>query len=170
MIDQLELFLSEESNNPLDGVEDLLSSQNWTFNRLNRNELFLEIKGKHGVYHMVFTWEEPIGAMQFCCEFDVRLADQNYESACCALNSMNSKLWLGHFDLDGDSMTPCFRHTQLLRGLTQTSGAAYLEDLLHVAIEQCEQNYGVFQMLSSVSTCPDEETLSLALMPTLGSS
>ena len=41
MIDQLELFLSEEVSNPLDGVEDLLASQNWTFNRMNRDELLL---------------------------------------------------------------------------------------------------------------------------------
>ncbi|MBL8637419.1 MAG: YbjN domain-containing protein [Alphaproteobacteria bacterium] len=170
MIDQLELFLSEEVSNPLDGVEDLLASQNWTFNRMNRDELLLEMKGTRGVYHMIFTWEESIGAMQFCCEFDLRLADQNYASACCTLNNMNNKLWLGHFDLDGESMTPCFRHTQLFRGLTQTSGADYLQDLIHVAIEQCDQNYAVFQMLSSVSVSPDSDSLSLALMPTLGSS
>ena len=41
--------LFDDISNPLDGVEDVLTSQNWTFTRANRDELFVEIKGRHDV-------------------------------------------------------------------------------------------------------------------------
>ena len=37
----------EEYSNPLDGVEDILVRQNWTYSRMNRDELYLELQGKH---------------------------------------------------------------------------------------------------------------------------
>lgn len=172
-MDQSDLFWSEESPNPLDGVEELLSRQKWTFSRMNRDELFLEVKGRRGVYRIAFTWDENLGAMQFCCEFDLRLADSSFVAACTTINRLNNRLWMGHFDLDEEGMIPCFRHTQLFRGLVQTSGADYLADLIEFAMDQCDDSYAIFQMLassSSSSSLVDEETLSLALMPSLGSS
>lgn len=167
--DPAESFFDEISN-PLDGVEDLLSSQKWVFNRANRDELFVEVKGRHGVYHMMFAWDEDYGALQFCCEYDLQLHDANLDLAFRTIAHINRSLWLGHFDMAEDSMRPSFRHTQLFRGMTQTSGAEHLQDLMQIAVSECDRHYQTLLLLTQYDTGDDGEQLALVLMPAAGQS
>ena len=162
-------LMFDDSCNPLDGVEDLLRSQKWHYARTNRDELFLEMRGAHGTYRMMFMWNEYQEMMQFCCEYDLRLADHHYARACETLNHINYGLWLGHFHIAPETMVPCFRHTQLFRGMEFGSGADHLEDLIRIAMHECDAHYPALLMLSSERT-HDEDQLALALMPTQGQS
>lgn len=162
----------EESDdpNPLDGVEDILIRQNWKYARMNQDELFLELKGKHGIYRMMFLWNPDHEVMQFCAEYDIRLGDYQYEQACRTINEINTQLWLGHFHLPVESMVPCFRYTQMLRGLSVGGEIIeHLEELLQVTMDECDLHYPAFLMLSSEKT-HDEDQLALALMPVAGQS
>ncbi len=155
--------------NPLDGVEDVLNRQKWTYSRMNRDELFLEMRGKHGAYRMMFMWDERSEVMQFCCEYDIRLADFQYTQACQIINEINYRMWTGHFHISPESLVPCFRHTQLFRGMDFGSGADHLEDLIRIAVEECDFHYPALLMLSDEHT-HDEDQLAFALMPTQGQS
>lgn len=155
--------------NPLDNVEDILSRQKWSYSRTNRNELYLEVRGKHGTYRMMFLWEGSSELLQFCCEYDIRLADFQYPKACQILNEMNYKLWVGHFHISPESLVPCFRHTQLFRGMDFGSEANHLEDLIQLAIEECDFHYPALLMLADEKT-HDEDQLAFALMATQGQS
>lgn len=166
--DNLERLPDEDFMNPLDGVEDILLRQNWKYARMNRDELFLELKGQHGIYRMMFMWNERQEVMQFCAEYDLRLADFNYECACRTVNEINSGLWLGHFQIPPESMIPCFRYTQMLRGLNVGAELVeHLEELIQVTMEECDLHYPAFMMLASEKT-HDEDQLALALMPVAG--
>ena len=168
MSDQIDNMFDDISN-PLDGVEEVLTSQNWSFNRANRDELFVEVKGRHAMYRMMFAWDEEFGAMQFCCEFDMQLLDSNLDLAFRTLGKINRSLWLGHFDLSEETLVPSFRHTQLFRGLTQTSGADQLHDLIQIAIDECDRNYPALLILAN-ENANDNDTFSLALMTVAGQS
>ncbi len=159
----------DNSCNPLDGVEEVLSRQKWHYARTNNDELFLEMRGTHGTYRMMFMWNEQQEMMQFCCEYDLRLADCQYAKACETLNGINYTMWVGHFHISPESMVPCFRHTQLLRGVDFGSGAEHLEDLIRIAIEECDTHYPALLVLSGERT-HDDEQLALALMPVQGQS
>lgn len=161
--------LFDDISNPLDGVEDVLTSQNWSFNRANRDELFVEVKGRHALYRMMFAWDEEYGALQFCCEYDLQILDANTSLAFRTLGKINRSLWLGHFDLCENTLVPCFRHTQLFRGMTQTSGAEHLQDLLQIAIDECDRNYSTLLMLSH-ENANDNDSFSLAMMTVAGQS
>ncbi len=161
--------LFDDISNPLDGVEDILAAQKWTFNRANRDELFVEVKGRQGLYRMMFAWDEQYGALQFCCEFDLQILDANVLMAFRTLGRINRSLWLGHFDLSEDSMVPSFRHTQLFRGMNQTSGAEHLQDLMQIAIDECDRNYSALLMLAHDSL-NDNESIDLAMMTVAGRS
>ena len=164
----LEDSYMEDHSNPLDGVEDILIRQNWSYSRLNREELFLELKGKHGIYRMMFLWNDAQEVIQFCSEYDVRLADFNYEKASKTINEINTQLWLGHFHLPVETMIPCFRYTQMLRGLTVGPEIIdQLADLIQITMEECDMHYPAFMMLASEKT-HDEDQLALALMPAAG--
>lgn len=168
MTDSLDNIFDDISN-PLDGVEDVLVTQNWAFNRMNRDELFVEMKGRHGNYRMVFMWDEDTAALQFCSEYDITISERNYSKACEILADINSQIWLGHFEVSRTEFTPCFRHTQLFRGMTQSSGAEHLQDLMEIALNECDRHHAAFLALAQSYT-PDEESMALAIMPVAGQS
>ena len=157
----------EDVSNPLDSIEDLLAGNDWVFNRPNPDELTVHVRGKHSVYHLTFLWQEDYSAMQFFCEFDLKIPEARAEMADRALNRINERLWLGHFDLPLETLTPRFRHTSLFRGWTQTSGAEHVEDLVDIALVECERHYNVFRTLSD-SLYIDGKTLSLMLVEEAG--
>lgn len=160
--------LYEEMSNPLDGAEELVQSPGLSLNRANRDELFVEATGKYGNYRMMFMWDEIMGALQFCCEYGLTVADTNKSMASETVLNINSGLWLGHFDLPPETLAPTFRYTQLFRGL-QSSGAEHVQDLINIAIDECDRNYPVFVALSHSET-PNADDLALAMMPVAGRS
>jgi hypothetical protein len=162
---EFEMF--EDVSNPLDSVEDMLAGQDWVFERPHTDELSVTIAGRHGPYRMTFIWQEDYSAMQFFCEFDLNVPESRRAAAASALQMVNSKLWLGHFIVQDQTGVPAFRHTSMFRGQTQSSGAEHVEDLVDIAIAECDRYYSVFNMLSCTVTVEDS-LLNLALVETAG--
>ncbi len=159
----------EEISNPLDSVEDLLASHDWVFSRTNSDELVVDVKGRYSNYRMLFIWQDEFSAMQFVCQYDFPVSDANAEQLPIALMLMNSELWLGAFDIDQQTGFPVFRYNSLFRGMTQTSGAEHIEDLVEIALSECERFFSVFHMLS-LEERMDDANLRLALMTAAGES
>ncbi len=155
-------------DHPLDGVEDILGRQEWHYARLNRNEIFMDLRGQYGSYHILFLWEDDMAALQIGVEYHLRIADAAYQEACCLINEMNGRVWMGRFVLAGETMIPTYRAVHLLRHIQ--SGREMmniLEDLLTLTIDECDAHYPAFMVLASEKT-HDEEQLALALMPVAG--
>ena len=158
---------SEFLANPLDRVEEVLTTQNWVFNRMTHHELMVNVTGKDCEYRLFFLWQPEMNAMQFCCQYDLRIDPDNRPPAARALMTINEALWMGHFDIPQESGTPSFRHTSLFRGTASEGGTEPIEDLIDIAMAQCERYYPVFFVLSTLRN-PDDQSLSLAMMDTLG--
>jgi len=159
----------EQAGNPLDHVEEILQAHDWVFNRMNDDELMVQVAGKSCNYRLFFIWQEEMNAMQFCCQYDLLINDRNYQTAATALMTMNENLWMGHFDLPKDTGVPSYRHTCLLRGIIDTSGSEHIEDMMDISMAQCERYYPVFYLLSAANDTNDQ-SLALALMDTAGES
>jgi hypothetical protein len=159
----------QEIANPLDSVEEVLASHNWTFSRMTDDELMVQVAGKHCEYRLFFIWQEDMNAVQFCCQYSMNVARRHHDTAAIALMAINENLWMGHFDLPKDSGVPSFRQTCLLRGMDMDAGADQIEDMVDIALMQCERYYPVFQMLAKTGL-QDDASLSLALMETAGES
>lgn len=163
--DRFEIF--QDVSNPLDSVEDVLNNQEWIFNRPHADELSVHVNGKLGIYRMTFLWQEEYSAMQFFCEYDIALPKERQDMINRVLRSVNERLWLGHFDVPAGSMAPTFRHTSLFRGWTHSSGAEHIEDLVEIALAECERHHNTFNMLSS-SLYLDQDILTLMLTDEAG--
>lgn len=159
----------EDVSNPLDSVEDILHANDWIFDRMTEDELHVQITGKMGEYKLFFHWQEQYSAMQFVCQFDLDVKREAMDMAAKTMTSINSGLWLGHFDFREGTEIPCFRHTTLFRGQTQTSGAEHIEDLVDIALAECERYYPVFDILSRGVPANDCD-MTLALMTVAGES
>lgn len=151
---EMEIF--EDVSNPLDSIEDILTDHDWMFTRLHDDELSVTASGRLGNYALTFIWQEEFSALQFFCEFDMEIPTERMDMSAKVLRTINERLWLGHFDVPEPKKAPCFRHTSLFRGWTQTSGAEHMEDLIEIALAECERYHNVFNMLASSLYLTDE--------------
>ncbi len=163
MQNTMELY--EEVSNPLDCVEEILIAHDWVFDRPHTDEMRVQISGRSGIYNMHFLWEEDFSTLQCRCEYDLTIPAEEHARTALALMEMNNALWLGHFKLDRRTGRPSFRHSCLMRGMTHISGIEPVEDLVDVALAECERFFSVFDILAHNG---DDAALAFALMDQAG--
>lgn len=154
-------------DHPLDQIENVLTAHNWVFERMNNDEIFVQVNGNNCTYRIFFIWQSDMNALQFCCQYDLTVASKDQNGLAKALMKINEQLWMGHFDVPADTQQPIFRHTCLLRGMDDASNAAHLEDLVDISLMLCEKNFPAFYVLSTdheAVTQQDKATMDLALM------
>ncbi len=134
------------SANPLDILEDIISANEWLFDRTTDDELVAELAGRWCHYRMFFVWQREIGALQFSCQFDMKVPDPKRGDANDLLAMLNARLWLGHFEIEPAQGSPLFRYTALTRG-DRMPGVTALEDLVEIALTECERFYPAFQFV-----------------------
>jgi hypothetical protein len=134
------------SSNPLDILEEIVTANEWMFDRAHDDELIVELAGRWCHYRMFFVWQREIGALQFSCQFDMKVPDAKRNDVNDLLAILNNRLWLGHFDLEPAQHTPLFRYTVLARS-GRMPGVETLEDLVEIALTECERFYPAFQFV-----------------------
>jgi len=133
--------------NPIDLVEEVVIANDWAHDRSSDEELFVEISGRWCAYRLYFVWQEEICAMHFSCGLDMKIPKARRGAVYELLALANENLWLGHFDLSAENNSPAFRHAVLLRGIAAAS-AEQVEDLVDIALSECERFYPAFQFVA----------------------
>ncbi|UEM22026.1 YbjN domain-containing protein [Skermanella mucosa] len=152
--------------NPLDIVEEIVVANEWPFDRSNEDELIVEIAARWCDYRLYFVWQGEVSAMQFSCQFDMKATKARRHELNELLSEVNAKMWLGHFDVCPDEHTPMFRHTTLLRGAPRAS-IEQMEDLVEIALMECERFYPAFQFVISGGKSASE-AVTAAILDTVG--
>ncbi len=155
--------------NPLDSVEEVLTDNDWVYDRTDEDCLTVQVKGRSCNYRLYFMWQRHLNAIQFSCEFDLLVSDSNMPMAAASLIDMNEETWMGHFEISRKSLRPSYRQTCLLRGWEHSQDSELFEDLVDISLAHCERYYPVFHILSQHGKA-NSENLSLALMETVGES
>lgn len=153
-------------HNPLDIIEEIVVANEWLFERNANDELIVELSGRWCHYRLFFVWQHDISALQFSCQFDLKVPAARRAVVHELLATMNSKMWLGHFEICPDDATPLFRHTLLLRG-ARASAVETLEDLVEIALTESERFYPAFQFVIWGGK-PPCEALASAMIDTVG--
>ena len=157
---------AESSANPLDLVEQIAIANEWSFHRQSDEELAAEITGQWCNYKLWFSWHPEMGVMQISCALDMKVPQQKRTGIHTLLALANEKLWLGHFDVWSEEGLPVFRHALLMRDGVGVS-PELLEDLVDIAISECERFYPAFQFVIWGGKAP-AEALTAALLETEG--
>ncbi len=152
--------------NPIDLLEELVSANEWRFDRTTDAEMVVEVAGTWCDYRLFFVWQEDLGAIYFSCLFDVRIPAHKRSIAADLLALINEKLWLGHFDICSEELVPMFRHTVLMRGSGGVS-VEQLEGLVDIAVSECERFFPAFQFVLWGGRTP-REALDAAMLETVG--
>lgn len=157
---------ARDNFNPIDILEELVSANEWRFDRTTDAEMTIELSGTWCDYRMYFVWQEDLGAIYFSCLFDARVQPAKRPASHELLALINEKLWLGHFDLCSEELVPMFRHTILLRGIGRVS-VEQLEDVVDIAFSECERFFPAFQFVLWGGKTP-QEALAAAMLETMG--
>jgi hypothetical protein len=147
--------VQERAANPLDIMEQIAAANDWAFDRRNDSEMAAEAPGKWCDYGLYFSWSHEISAMQFTCAFDLKVPERRRGALYELLALANERLWIGHFGMDSDDGMPVFRHAVLLRGTAGASSES-LEDMVDIAIAECERFFPAFQFVLWGGKSPSE--------------
>ncbi|HUY67863.1 MAG TPA: YbjN domain-containing protein [Alphaproteobacteria bacterium] len=153
-------------SNPLDILEEIVTANEWLFDRANDDELIVELAGRWCHYRMFFVWQREIGALQFSCQFDMKVPEPKSADVHDLLAMLNNRLWLGHFDLEPQQHTPLYRYTVLARN-NRLPGVEALEDLVEIALTECERFYPAFQFVIWGGKRPSE-AMAASMIDTAG--
>lgn len=145
MTESLYEFEIGESH-PIDVVENLVHSNDWTCERVGDDELAVEIAGRWCDYRLFFAWHREAAAIHFSLALDMRVPEAKRAEVEGLLALINERLWLGHFDLWSDDGLPMYRYAVLLRG-TPGPAPAQIEELVSVALSECDRFYPAFQFV-----------------------
>ncbi len=132
------------TDNPLDIMEDIVRTNEWLFDRSSEHELLVEMSGRWCDYRMFFVWRDEVKALYFTCSLDMKVIREKRREITELLSQINERMWFGHFELCSEAGTPMFRHTMLTRGWNSVT-AEQLEDLVEIAVAECERFYPSFQ-------------------------
>lgn len=152
--------------NPIDLAEKVVSERDWVYDRPEHQELYADFAGTWCNYRITLTCHEAFGALSFSCEMDTRIPPNVMPKLYPLLAKINQKLWLGHFDMTEEHGCIEFRYAMMLAGVGGVS-VQQVEDLLDIAVTECERFYPAFQSLIWGEKSADD-VLAMVLLETQG--
>jgi len=152
--------------NPLDLVEQVITANDWAFDRRSDSDMAAEAPGKWCDYGLYFCWSHEISVMHFSCAFDLKAPAKRRGALYELLAKANEKLWIGHFGMDEETGMPIYRHSILLRG-TPSASAESIEDMVDIALTECERFFPAFQFVLWGGKSPDD-ALEAAMLECVG--
>jgi hypothetical protein len=162
----LSLETTVPTANPIDLVEEIVQANEWVHDRASDEEMAVEIAGRWCDYRLFFVWQREINALHFTCAFEMKVPKARRAAIFELLAVVNERLWLGHFDVTADTQSPSFRQGVLLRGATGAC-VEQIEDLVDIAVSECERFYPAFQLVVWGGK-PAEEAIAAAMIDPAG--
>jgi hypothetical protein len=156
----------DNARNPIDLIEEIVNAHEWPFQRAGEDELTVEFAGHWCSYHLHFVWSSDLSAVNLSAFLDMKVPKPRLTAVAELLSHINTRLWLGAFVLSVEEGTPAFRHTVLLRG-SKGASVEQLEDLVDIAVTECERFYPSFQFVTWGGKTP-EEAIAASLLETVG--
>ena len=153
-----------DDDNPLLLVEDIAQTNQWNLERRSADEIVVEIPGHWCTYLVYFTWRDDAEALHIACCFDLFVPDPLRPRIYELLAKCNEQLWIGHFGLWLEENMPLFRHTLLFGGDVPPATEQF-EELIEIAISECERFFPAFNFVLGHGKSPDEALANALLEP-----
>lgn len=141
-----EFEVERRQSNPVDMIEFVAASNDWSFERSGEDEIAMTVAGRWTDYHVSFSWMEDVEALHLACAFDIRVPVQRVTEVMRLLSHVNGQVLMGHFDLWRQEDVVIFRQSLLLAGGAEPTNRQ-VEVLLSNALDTCEAYYQAFQFV-----------------------
>ena len=152
---------------PIKLMSYFVDANDWHLQGSSECEILVDIPGKWSVYALSLAWQKSESALHISVVLDIVVVRQQLEAMREVIASINSRSWLGHFDLAARDGSIIFRYSLPLRG---TGGATpeQIEDILDSVLGECERAYPAMFQIAEGSASP-QIALQTAMMETQGS-
>ena len=155
-----------QSANPVDLIEQIAASHDWSFDRSGEDEITISVSGSWCDYNISLSWMGALEALHLACAFDFKIQERPKNDVMRLLALVNEQLWLGHFDLWQAEGIVMYRNALLLTEGME-AGTGQLEAMLSAAVDACERYYQAFQFVLWAGKSP-EDALAAVLFETHG--
>lgn len=82
-------FEIERQSNPVDMIEIVAASNDWSFERSGEDEIAMTVAGHWADYHVSFSRMEDFEALHLACAFDIKVPDQRVNEVIRLLSQVN---------------------------------------------------------------------------------
>jgi len=155
-----------ENFDPLSIAAEIADESLWILERLQPDELVVDVPGHWGQYRFHLCWQADLNLFYLACFLDLKIPDPLPIRLYELLALVNCRLWMGHFDLvEGQWIV--FRYALPLQNRNTKEIMSQIEDLMDATIGECETFYAVFGTLLVHNTAP-EDALQMGLVDTVG--
>ena len=127
----------ERQSNPVDMIEFVAATNDWSFERSGEDEIAMTVEGRWADYHVSFSWMEEFEALHLACAFDMKIPAARRAEVQRLIAAINEQLWVGHFDIWTHTGMIMDRQALVLPG-GLTASTAQCESMLVGAIHACE--------------------------------
>ena len=141
-----EFEIERRQSNPVDMIEFVAATNDWSFERSGEDEIAMTVAGKWTDYHVSFSWMEDVEALHLACAFDIRVPELRVTEVMRLLSFVNGQVLMGHFDLWRQEDVVIFRQSLLLAGGAEPTNRQ-VEVLLSNALDSCEAYFKAFQFV-----------------------
>ena len=157
---------ADQTFDPLDVVENVLSAENLPFDRTEQGDLAFALAGDWKDYELWFAWRPEADCLQLCLSIDRRVAKSHRAGACELANLVNQRVWVGHFEVWSDDGEVVFRHAMALpEGERPTLAQA--ASMIDAAMESADRFYPAFDFLIKGGKSP-AEAMAACMFETVG--
>ena len=139
-------IITDSRNSPLSVVEEIASSNDWSFERSGQDEITILTQGQWTDYQLSFTWMGEIDALHLACAFDMKIPEARRSEVQRLIAAINEQLWIGHFDVWLTTGSIMYRQALILPG-GMTASPAQCELMLEGALHACERYYPALQFV-----------------------
>ncbi|MDO6964206.1 type III secretion system chaperone family protein [Rhizobium alvei] len=137
---------AERQSHPVDMIEFVADTNDWTFERSADDEISMSVEGKWADYHVSFSWMETFETLHLSCAFNLKVPDARLNEVIKLIAHINGEILMGHFDVWPRADTVIFRQSLLLSGGVEPTGRQ-VEVLLSSALDACEAYFQAFQFV-----------------------
>lgn len=156
---------TQDPANPLDAVEQVLSTYDMDYVRMHDDELVLSVAGQCASYNLHLNWQDEFDALQIICQYPDHLVPTDVNARARVLMSANAQLWLGHFEHSLDGVVQ-FRYTTLMPE-NFTTGVDQMNELFKLAVAECDRFYPALRLVCDAPDTP-AEILAFAMQDIMG--
>ena len=134
------------AKHPCDSLEEIFEQEGWRFERTNMNEMRFTVSGSWCDYGLYFCWYEPRSFLYLSAQIDWKLPGNNLSRFSTLIQEINAVMFAGHLEIHPETQCPVWRLGVPCRGMDELP-KAMLEDMIDLAIEECERIYPAFQLI-----------------------
>lgn len=160
------LHRHETERDALDVVEQVVSSEEFSYERTGDGEVHFTAPGERLQHQVWFAWSEAIETLHICLSLETRVPMKERSKACELLALLNERLWLGHFDIWSEDGAIVYRNALALPGgvLPEPGQVAAL---IAAAVEAGERFYPAYNYMIWAGKSA-KEAVSAAMFETAG--